>query len=143
MKIEVSFRVDASPDVVFQYLVEPDKMVMAWPNSLRSIEIEGGRPLELGSCYEAQCVSRSKRYTTRGEVTAFQQDQVVEIRVFALGHSGLNRTTLKSEGTSTIVLHEVQSTWGGRVGAVLAPLVRPRVKRDCETFRRIVEANSG
>ena len=42
VRITFNLRVAATPDLVFAYLVEPDKMVVAWPDSLRSIAVEGG-----------------------------------------------------------------------------------------------------
>jgi carbon monoxide dehydrogenase subunit G len=143
MRIEISFRINAAPEIVFQYLVEPDKMVMAWPNSLRSIEVEGGGPFRLGSRYEARCMSGAKTYTTIGEVTAYRQDEIVECRVSSRSASGVNRQTLKPEGTSTVVFYEAQTSYGGPLGVALAPIARRRLRRDCQTFRRIVEANSG
>ena len=76
-EIELSSRIEVAPGIVFRYPVEPDKMVMAWPNTLRSIEVEGEGPFRLGSRYASRCVSGAKTSTTVGEVAAYRQDEVV------------------------------------------------------------------
>ena len=121
-------------------------MVMAWPNSLRSIEVEGGGPFRLGSRYEARCMSGAKTYTTVGEVlSGVAADRDIVGRASAEGPreriavtleaATRDAGTLKAEGTSTVVFYQAQTSYGGPLGVAMAPIARRRLRRDCQTFR--------
>jgi carbon monoxide dehydrogenase subunit G len=80
MKVRFTREFDAPPDAVFPYLEEPDKIRQWMPGIVDDRQIGDG-PMQVGSMFELDVREGRKVVTYRGEITAYQRDRRMGLRL--------------------------------------------------------------
>ena len=141
-QLTTTVEIAAGADVVFRWLIEPDRLAR-WIRGFESSEAltEGGA--RLGARSRDTLREGGRSLVAETEIVAFEPDRLMKVRIEAGGMHSLDTYRLAPRGSGTELTYtsDVQLTGGMRL---MTPLIgrqlRARAERDLATLKREVES---
>ena len=150
MRSEVSEVVDAPPEAVWPWLVEPDRM-KRWMKGLLEVERRSGDGAAAGACYRWRIQEGPRKTDYDVEIAACDAPRHVAWRIRAASGRGpayaADHRLEPLEGGRTRATYGMEVEAGGLLLKVLAPLLDRFNRRQARSFlaslKRQAEAESG
>jgi uncharacterized protein YndB with AHSA1/START domain len=118
--------------VVFAWITEPDR-ARQWQLGVLDYQVTEPTPEVLGTRFRQTVGDQSRRVELRGEVTDFQQDEVIELAVAGRGLAIWTRYCLSDVGPSTLLDVSSDVRLGGPLSMLLAPFARGKSAKHLRT----------
>ena len=137
-----SVEINASPDRVFPYLYEPEKL-LKWVDGLSAINGAPPGPPPVGTRVTFVIEAKGRRHEVESETTRIEPDRLVEGRSFAKGWESLGVQELAPIDGGTRLTVTCTYSFGSLSVRLLAPVIkrqaRKKVRRDLVTLKHVIE----
>jgi uncharacterized protein YndB with AHSA1/START domain len=135
MSIDVTAEttIDVDPQEIWDYMTDPAHEP-EWIGGLKTSRLERDPPLRVGSRVQREASFLGKRIRYLNEVTTHEAPHTLDMRSIEAPFP--MRITYTIDGTT--VRNRVRG--GGRLQALMAPMVKRSIQRDLRNLKRILES---
>lgn len=125
-----SIQIKASPEVVFEYLTEPEH-ITKWVGGLISTEPLTDPGLHIGAKSRETVKEGKRTRVMESEVLAFDRPRSLDIRITSKGIDVLSKYTLNESGSQTFIQHDIDAIYSG-ILRLISFMFKRAVQRQCD-----------
>jgi carbon monoxide dehydrogenase subunit G len=140
---DASIEIDASPEAIFPFLVEPDRLKQWVGGFVEARPLTTG-PTRLGSKSIDVIREGNREMRFETEITGYEPPRGVTVRIQAPGMDAVSDYRLDGRGSRTRASHVQQVRYGGLlrvVGPLMGGMVRRKIREDLDRLKAAVEGS--